>query len=572
MNSRPDHAAPLRFPILQGVLPITAARIPAEILAGITLAAIAIPEVMGYTKISGTPVITGLYTMLIPTALFALFGSSRHLVVGADSATAAILASSLVGIATIGSEQYLALAGVLALMAAIFLILARVMRLGFLSDFLSRTVLIGFLTGVGVQVALGQIAGMLGLKGGGHGTLGKLWNNLQQLGQVNRSEAMIALIVLMIIVGLEKISKKIPGALIAAIGAIVASWAFGLDKQVHVVGAVPGGLPYLGLPKLDWNWEVITTLIPTAFAMFVVILAQSAATSRAYATRYGESFSENTDLVGLALANIGAGLSGTFVVNGSPTKTQIVDSAGGRSQLSLLVMAAIVLLVLLFLTAPLALMPEAALSAIVFLIGVGLIDLVAMRKVFQQRRAEFWVALITAVAVVVLGVQQGILLAIALSLIEHTRYGYRPKNAVLVPGETGGWQPLPVATAAQAAPGLAIYRFTHSLYYANCEQFSEEISFLANTSEPPLRWLCLDASAVDNVDYSAAETLRSVYANLKARDIRLVVAEVMDLKTRTAYRFKELFGADAFYDHLEDVVKQYRQQFSGLSGSTGNLG
>jgi len=562
MNPRQDHAAPLRFPILQGVLPITAARIPAEILAGITLAAIAIPEVMGYTKISGTPVITGLYTMLIPTALFALFGSSRHLVVGADSATAAILASSLVGVATIGSEQYLALAGVLALMAAVFLILARVMRLGFLSDFLSRTVLIGFLTGVGVQVALGQFAGMLGLEGGGHGTLGKLWHTLQHLGQVNRYEMMIALSALAVIFGLKRISKKVPGELIAAIGAIVASWALGLDKQVHVVGAVPGGLPYLGLPKVDWNWDVITTLIPTAFAMFVVILAQSAATSSAYATRYGERFSENLDLVGLALANIGAGLSGTFVVNGSPTKTQIVDSAGGRSQLSLLVMAAIVLVVLLFLTAPLAFMPEAALSAIVFLIGLGLIDLAAMRKVFQQRRSEFWVALITALTVVLVGVKQGILLAIALSLIEHTRYGYRPKNAVLVPGESGGRQPLPVATAAQAAPGLVIYRFTHSLYYANCQQFSEEISFLANSTEPPLRWLCLDASAVDNVDYSAAETLRSVYANLKARDIRLVVAEVMNLKTRTAYHFRELFGADAFYDHLEDVVNQYQQQFN----------
>jgi high affinity sulfate transporter 1 len=562
MKSVDDHTAPVRFPILQGVLPITAARIPAEILAGITLAAIAVPEVMGYTKISGTPVITGLYTMLFPTVLFALFGSSRHLVVGADSATAAILASALVGIAATGSDQYLALAGLLALMAAVFLILARVMRLGFLADFLSRTVLIGFLTGVGVQVALGQIAGMLGLKGGGHGTLGKLWINLQQLGQVNRLELMISLTVLVVIVGLKKVSKKIPGALIAAIGAIVASWAFGFDKQVHVVGAVPGGLPYLGLPKVDWNWQVITTLIPTAFAMFVVILAQSAATSSAYATRYDESFSENTDLVGLALANIGAGLSGTFVVNGSPTKTQIVDSAGGRSQLSLLVMATIVLLVLLFLTAPLAFMPEAALSAIVFLIGVGLIDLAAMRKVFEQRGSEFWVALITALAVVVLGVQQGILLAIAMSLIEHTRYGYRPKNAVLVPGESGGRQPLPVATAAQAAPGLVVYRFTHSLYYANCRLFSDEISFLANTAEPPLRWLCLDASAVGNVDYSAAETLRSVHAKLKARGISLVIAEVMDLKTRTAYHFKELLGADAFYDHLEDVMKQYRQQFN----------
>jgi SulP family sulfate permease len=550
------------LPILQGVLPITAARIPVEILAGITLAAIAIPEVMGYTKISGTPVVTGLYTMLIPTTLFALFGSSRHLVVGADSATAAILASALVGIAATGSEQYLALAGVLALMAAGFLILARIMRVGFLADFLSRTVLIGFLTGVGIQVALGQIAGMFGLKGGGHGTLGKLWNNLQQLGQVNRYELTIALAVLVVIVALKKVSKKIPGELIAAIGALVGSWAFGLGRQVHVVGAVPGGLPHLGLPQVDWNWQVIATLIPTAFAMFVVILAQSAATSSAYATRYDESFSENTDLIGLALANIGAGLSGTFVVNGSPTKTQIVDKAGGRSQLSLLVMAAIVLLILLFLTGPLAYLPEAALSAIVFLIGASLIDLAGMRKVFEQRRPEFWVALITALTVVVVGVKEGILLAIALSLIDHTRYGYRPKNAVLVPGESGGREPRPVATAAQAAPGLVIYRFTHSLYYANCHQLSDEISFLTNTTGDPVRWFCLDASAVDNVDYSAAETLRSVYASLKARGIRLVVAEVMDLKTRTAYHFKELFGEDAFYDHLEDVVKQYRQQFN----------
>ena len=574
MKPTQDRRALFGFSILQGVLPITAAQVPAEILAGVTLAAIAIPEVMGYTKISGTPVVTGLYTMLIPTALFAIFGSSRHLVVGADSATAAILAASLVGIAAIGSEQYVALACVLALMAAGFLILARVLRLGFLADFLSRTVLIGFLTGVGVQVAVGQIAGMFGLKGGGHGTLGKLWSDLQQLGQASHYELVVALTVLVVIVGLQKVSKKIPGALIAVIGAMVASWALGLDKQVHLVGAVPGGLPYMGLPRVDWDWQLIMTLMPTAFAMFVVILAQSAATSSAYATRYDESFSENTDLVGLALANIGAGLSGTFVVNGSPTKTQILDSAGGRSQLSLLVMAAVVLLVLLFLTAALAFMPEAALSAVVFLIGVGLIELRAMRRIFEQRRSEFWVALITALTVVVVGVQQGILLAIALSLVEHTRYGYRPKNAVLVPGESGRREARPVSTAAQAAPGLVVYRFTHSLYYANCRQLSDEISFLATTTEPPLRWLCLDASAVDDVDYSAAETLRSVHARLKASGIRLVVSEVMeDLRRKTGYRFMELLGEDSFYEHLDDVMRLYRRQFnlpapSGPAGPT----
>jgi len=344
---------------------------------------------------------------------------------------------------------------------------------------------------------------------------------------------------------------------------MIASGVLGLDKQVHVVGSVPGGLPYLGLPRVDWNWQVMSSLIPTAFAMFVVILAQSAATASAYATRYGERFSENTDLVGLAMANIGAGLSGTFVVNGSPTKTQILDSAGGRSQLSLLAMAAIVLLVLLFFTAPLAVLPEAALSAIVFLIGVRLIDHKSMRRIYAQRRSEFWVAVITALTVVVVGVQQGILLAIALSLIEHTRHGYRPKNAVMVPNESGARRPLPVATCGQAAPGLVIYRFTHSLYYANCQQLADEISLLADTAEPPLRWLCLDASAVDDVDYSAAETLRSVHAGLKAKGIRLVVGEELEgLRDKAHYQLRELIGQDAFYEHLEDVVREYRRQFN----------
>ena len=561
MIAKNNKSEGFRLPILQGVLPIKGAQVPAEIVAGITLAALAIPEVMGYTKISGTPVITGLYTILIPMALFAVFGSSRHLVVGADSATAAILAAGLVGLAATGSDEYVALAAVLAFLAAVFLILARIIGLGFLADFLSRTVLVGFLTGVGSQVALGEISGMLGLKGGGHGTLGKIWNDFQQIEQVNFYALAIALSVLVIIVGSKRVSKKIPGALIAVIGAIVFGWALDLKAHVHVLGAVPSGLPHIGLPEVKWSWELIGKLVPTAFAMFVVILAQSAATSRAYAARYNERFSENTDLVGLALANVGAGLSGTFVVNGSPTKTQMVDSAGGRTQLSLLVTTVIVLLVLLFLTAPLAYLPEAVLSAVVFLIGVDLIDLKGMQKIFSQRRPEFWVALITALMVVFVGVEQGILLAIVLSLIDHTRRGYRPKNAVLVPGESGVWRAQPVATNAQAIPGLLIYRFTHSMYYANSQQLSEEILDLANSAQPPLRWFCLDAAAVDDVDYSAAETLRSLFGILKEKGIRLVVAQVMDdVKAESRYHLSQLFGEEAFYETLGDVVKGFRQQ------------
>ncbi|MDH4193596.1 MAG: SulP family inorganic anion transporter [Nitrospirota bacterium] len=546
--------------IMEGLLPIKGSQVPAEVIAGITLAALAIPEVMGYTKISGTPVITGLYTMLIPTFLFAFFGSSRHLVVGADSATAAILAAGLVGLAATGSGEYVALAAVLAVMAAGFLILARIIGLGFLADFLSRTVLIGFLTGVGIQVALGQISGVLGLKGGGHGTLAKIWNDIQQIEQINVYALATAVSVLVVIVGSKKISKKIPGALIAVIGAIFASWALGLEAHIDVLGSIPSGLPHIGLPAVQWSWELIAKLVPTAFAMFVVILAQSAATSRAYAARYNERFSENTDLVGLGLANIGAGLSGTFVVNGSPTKTQMVDSAGGRTQLSLLVTVLIVLLVLLFLTGPLAYMPEAVLSAIVFLIGVDLIDIKGMRSVYEQRRSEFWVALITALMVVFVGVEQGIILAIVLSLIDHTRRGYRPKNVVLIPSETGVLHAQPVATRAQALPGLLIYRFTHSMYYANAEQLSQELTDLVNNADPSIRWLCLDASAVDDVDYSAAETLRSLFAVIKEKGIRLVVAQVLeDVRETSRYRLRELFGEDAFYDTLDDVVKAYQK-------------
>ncbi|HWU38363.1 MAG TPA: SulP family inorganic anion transporter, partial [Candidatus Acidoferrum sp.] len=366
---------------------------------------------MGYTKIAGTPVITGLYTILIPMALFALFGSSRHLVVGADSATAAILAGGLAGLAASGSAEYVALCGLVALMAAVIILIARLIGLGFLADFLSRTVLIGFLTGVGIQVACDEIGGMLGLPRGGHGTLGRLMHDFQNLHLFNAYTLMIAAGVLIVIIGSRRLSKRIPGPLIAVIGAIVLSWRLDLHAYgVAVLGQVPSGIPTLVLPRVDLSMNLLMGLLPAALSIFVVILAQSAATSRAYAARYNESFSEDVDLVGLSLANLGAGLTGTFVVNGSPTKTQMVESAGGRSQLAQLTTSVIVLMVLLFLTGPLAYMPAAVLSAVVFLIGVELVDIEGMRNIYRERPYEFWVALITASVVVFVGVEQSILL------------------------------------------------------------------------------------------------------------------------------------------------------------------
>lgn len=550
------------FPFLQGLLPLERSRIPAEMIAGLTLASLAIPEVMGYTKIAGTPVVTGLYTMLLPMALFALFGSSRHLVVGADSATAAILASSLAGMAVSGSAEYVALTGLLAIMAAVLLLLARLIRLGFLADFLSRTVLVGFLTGVGIQVACGAVPGLLGIENSGHGVIAKLTYTLGNLDQVSLPAILVSAAVLAVILVCGRVSPRIPGPLLAVLGAILASWLLNLGAHgVALLGPVPGGLPSLSLPEVDLSWQLIAQLLPTAGSIFVVILAQSAATARAYATRYNDRFDENLDLVGLGLANLGAGFTGSFVVNGSPTKTEMVDTAGGRSQLAHATTVVVVLLVLLFLTGPLAYLPSAVLSAVVFMIGLHLVDLAGMRKIHAEARSEFWVALATAVVVVAAGVETGIMLAMVLSLIDHTRKGYNPRNAVITKASRGGWRLLSVAEPEQFEPGLLVYRFTHSLYYANAQRFADEVAALVAGAKPPLRWFCIEAGAIDDVDFSGGQVLLTVCNSLREAGIRVVLVSVspeVEAELRR-YGLTALLGEEAFYPSSDALVAAYRQ-------------
>ena len=299
--------------------------------------------------------------------------------------------------------------------------------------------------------------------------------------------------------------------------------------------------------------------------MFVVILAQSAATSRAYAARYSERFSEDIDLIGLSLANIGASLSGTFVVNGSPTKTQMVVSAGGRSQLAQITASLIVLLVLLFLTGQLANMPNAVLSAVVFLIGVELIDFNGMRKLWIQRQSEFWVALITTVVVVFVGVQQGIVLAMVLSLMEHVRRSYRSKNVIIVSDKTDGWRFLPVNAPEQVRPGLLVYGFAHTMYYANAQQLYEQVLDLTSRAQPALAWFCIEASAVADVDFTAGSTLRDIYGILRKQGIRLVFCDVIaPVKAELdKYELTALFGKDAYYGSINAVISAYDKRSDG---------
>ena len=320
---------------------------------------------------------------------------------------------------------------------------------------------------------------------------------------------------------------------------------------------MPGGLPSFALPGRSAgarrpSWSA------TAFSIFVVILAQSAATSRAYAAKYRDRFSEDTDLVGLGGANIMAGLTGTFVVNGSPTKTQMVDDAGGKSQIASVMCAVIVAVVLLFLTKPLQYMPQAVLSAVVFVIGIELIAIGGMRRILRVRPDEFVVAAITAVVVIVVGVKQAILLAIVLSVIDHVRRSYRPKDTLLQRGARAGWTSVPVESGGELEPGLVVYRFAASLYYANANQFAEEIQQLA-AAEPCPAWICVDASAIADVDYTGGETLKTVHDELAALGVRLLFVHTSeDVRAQLdRYGVTEQLGQDAYLDSADQLLEQY---------------
>ena len=544
--------------LLEGVLPLKTS-LTSEIIAGLILAAVGIPEVMGYAKIAGMPIITGLYTILLPLAIFALFCSSRHLIVGADSATAAILSGTLVSIAAVGSPNYIALASTVALLCAIFLILARVFRLGFIADFMSRTVLIGFLSGVGIQVAVSQLSNMLGISGeGGLNTIPQLINIFTHLFQINIPTLILSIIVVAIIVGTHRISHKIPGALIAVVGTTIASFLFDLQGiGVSILGHIPSGLPTLGIPPVDIS--ILPNLMIAAVTCFIVILSQSTATARAFTIRYSESIDEDKDIFALGLANGIAGLTGTFVVNGSPTKTEIVDNAGSRTQMSSLVTAAAVFIVLLFLTKPMSFLPSATLAGIVFVIGANMVDISHLKDIRHKVKSEYFLAIITAATVIVIGVLWGIALSIVLSIILHLSHSYRPTNSIFAKDKKGEWAFEPVKIGKSTEEGLLIYRFNRDLYFANSDKLKEEVLKLVDSSDPHLKLFVLNTAGFSGVDYTSAEMFKDLYRELKERNIKFALTSMLpDLKDQFDHLgLTRLIGEENIYENVLEALSAY---------------
>src|SRR5580700_7384627 len=544
--------------LFQAIRPVTRAGAARDALAGFQLAALNIPQALGYTKIAGMPVVTGFYTLLLPLLAFAVFGSSRYLVVAADSATASILAGKLASMAPLASARYVALASTVALLTAGFLLLARILKLGFLADFLSQTVLTGFLTGIGFQVGIAVLGAMVGLEVHYNRTVGQLLDMFRSLHRIHLPTVAISAVVVTGVFAFSRFAPKVPGSLLAVAGAIGASstWDFA-GHGIAIIGPVVGGLPHLGLP--DMHWKDVVPLLGVSVSCFVMVLAQSAATARFYAVRHHQHLDESVDLVGLSAANAAAGLSGTFVVDGSPTQTAMVECSGGQSQLAQVVTAIAVAFVLLFVTKPLQYLPRCVLGAIVFFIAIRLIDVRGLREIRRESPGEYALAVFTAAVVVLVGVEQGILLAMVLSLLRIVRNSYRPHTGVLVVNEGDIWHIVPAVPGTVTRPGLVIYRFGAGLFYANAGLFADQIRGLVVPTLSPVRWLIVDAEAITNVDYTAARTVRQLHKELVDRRVVLVFARAsLSLKADLdLHLLTQVIGPAQFFERIHDAAAAF---------------
>ncbi len=467
----------------------------------------------------------------------------------------------------------MALVGMVALLTAGLLVLARIFKLGFLADFLSRTALIGFLTGVGFQVGIAMLGDMLGVTVTARRTLVQLWQLAQGLPSLDPKRLGLSLFVVASILFGRRFVPKLPVSLVVVVGAIAASaWLHLADRGFSVIGPVLGGLPSLGLP--DVSWSETLAVLPVAMSCFVMIIAQSAATSRVYALRHQERVDENADILGLAAANAAAAVSGAFVVNGSPTQTSMADAAGARSQLAQLVFAGIVLLVLLFLTGPLQYLPHCVLASIVFTIAAGMVDLEGLRDILKESGGEFLLAITTAAAVVAVGVEQGILFAIGFSLVRHVRHSYQAHSLVLLRDASGGWEPVTAAPGAQTAPGLIVYRYGADLFYANADHFADEVRVLVEKAPQPVKWLLLDAEAIADVDLSAAQTVRALLEELSRKGVRVVFGRVNPylLADMRRHRVAEVVGEGRIFGSLHEALDVIRADGADLPPGSGAPG
>ena len=497
-----------------------------DVLAGLTVAALATPSGMAYAQLAGLTPVIGLYALLLPVVGYALLGSSRQVAVGPEGTLAALVAAALVGIAAPGSDQAGEVAAALALLVGACFLIARLARLEWIAEYLSRPVLVGYLHGVAVVLIIGQLGKLLGISVQATDPIGQLGDVLSSLGEVSGTTALVSLVALVILFGGRILAPKLPAALVIVIGGIACSQLLGLaDHGVATVGAVPAGLPTPSLPRPE-DWLV---LLPAAAGIFLVDFADEVLTARSYAARRGDHIDVGQELVAMAVANAAAGVTRGMPIGASGSRSAVNEGMGAVSQVSGLVAAAAVAIVLLVLTGPIADLPTAILGAAIVAAAVGLVEPEAWRRLWATDRVETAIAAVTTAGVVLTGVLQAVVFAVGLSIVDVVRRSARPRDAVLGwDEELGRYADVAERPAAVLTPGVVVYRLDDRLFYANVSYVTARVleAVRGAPAPPPVRWVVFDMGAVSHVDAAALGGLEELIELLARRDVELVLARV----------------------------------------------
>jgi high affinity sulfate transporter 1 len=527
-----------------------------DILAGLTLVAIAVPEQMATARLAYMPPVAGLYAFIAGSLLFAALGRSGQMSVGADSTIAPIIGGSATAVVAVGSPRFGEFVGVLALMVGVMVIAVGLLRLGWISEFLSTPVITGVLAGIAVQILVRQLPAVLGLPGGGTSTVGRLRALAGQLGRANGWSFGIAAAVFVVIMVGEHVDRRIPGALIGLVASIVAVVALGLRSHgVHVVGSIHGGPPSFRVPSA--SWAAVRRLIGPALTIAFVCVAQTAATVRASGAGAPSAEDLDRDLAAVGAGSVVAGLTGSFAVNTSPPRTEVVSASGGRSQLTGIVAASVVLVVVLFATGALKDLPEATLGAILVFVATRLFRIGELRAIIRFDRLEFALAVVTLLAVSFLGIEQGVIVAMGLSLADRTWRTARPGDAVLgrEPG-TDHWIPSDVGTPSEQIPGVVVYLVYGPLWYGNADFVRVRIRQIVESTSPAPHGFVLDADGLADIDYTGARMLAEIATELHERGVAIAIARSSHLVHHDLKHsgLLDRIGADRLFSNVDDAV------------------
>ena len=532
-----------KAPLLERAVPVSQ-ELPAyrgghaqrDVLAGVTVAALALPSAMAYAELAGLSPVNGLYALLLPVVAYVLLGSSRQLVIGPEGSISALVAAAILPLAAAGGAEAVELAGALAILVGACFLAARALRLGWLADYFSRPVLIGYLHGVAVVLVVSQLGKVLGLDIEARNPLPQLAEVIRELGDTSGITLAIGTAAIAILISLRYVAARFPAALLVVVGAIGLSWWLDLEERgVSVIGSVPSGIPDLDVPIPGGGDALL--LLSAAVGIFLVSFADEILTARSFAGKHGQHVRAEQEVLAMGVANVAAGLTQSFPIGASGSRTAVSDSMGVRTQLGGLVAAGAILLILLYLTDPISYLPKTVLGAVIIAAAIGLVDPPAWRALWATDRVELTIAAVTTAGVVAVGVLEALVFAVGLSIVDVVRRSARPHDAVLGwVEELGRYGDVAVHRSARVTSGIVIYRLDDRLFFANAGYVKGRVLEAVRGAPTTTHWVVFDAEAVTHIDATGLAALEDLVDRLRKEGIELSVARA---KTPLIARFSE---------------------------------